>query len=151
MWLVCKSLLGLELPQPARDEEAVAFNPAIRPLTVRRVLVSRLGVGCRGRSLCPGPWDSWDTPAPRPSLVSVSHSPGERPFKPVPLHPVQHKIGDTCNGLVGPHVRDRLGGPSLRMAWFPTFDIGRQWATLVDEDGHRRLDAPAQLSAGDPI
>jgi hypothetical protein len=62
-------------------------TPPPRPL-VRRVSVSRLGVGCRWRGLCPGVtgFGTAGTPsAPRPSLVSVSYSAGQQPFEPVPL------------------------------------------------------------------
>jgi hypothetical protein len=86
-----------------RDEEAVGSNPPPRPL-VRRVWVSRLGVGCRWRGLCPGFGTAGTPSAPRSSLVSVSHYTDQRPFEPVPLHPVRHKVGGTPRTVSQDHL-----------------------------------------------
>jgi hypothetical protein len=75
-----------------------------------------VGVPCR-----PGFGTAGTPSAPRPSLVSVSHSAGQRSFKPVPLRLSWDKVGDGWDGLVGQRIRDHRDGPPCGGV-VPTFD-----------------------------
>ena len=114
----------------ARDEEAVGSNPPPRPL-VRRVWVSRLGVGVVGVACVRGFGRLGHPLAPRSSLVSVSYSAGQQPFEPVPPQLSCARSGGTRGTASWDHLCVINGADALADGVVP--DVRQEAGTTTDE------------------
>jgi hypothetical protein len=129
-------------PELLRDEKAVGSNPPPRPL-VRRVWVSRLGVGCRWRACVRGFGRLGHPLALRFSLVSVSYSAGQQPFEPVPPQLSCTRSGGTRGTASWGHLCVINGADGLRRWVVPNV---RQEAGATTDEGDAHLGSSRHMN-----